>query len=410
MLNYYAFHGSASLGEVGAEEEWVVMVQSSVTDAKIEELCHLAKNGCKLSGKPSRGGVPFFEMRGTEHDLEAIIQSSHGAVKYVEVDEIVEAVPELESDHMESSLWGLERIGAYKRSSHGNGVSVFVLDTGVRTTHQEFGSRAISTLDLTSGALVECHGALDCAADRDGHGTHCAGSAAGTTYGVAPGATVRGVKVLADYGGGQFSWILAALDWMATSSIRPAVASLSLGGSGTHQTIKDSVDAATSAGVTVVTSAGNSNSDACNYSPAFVPSAITVGSTDSLDRRSTFSNYGSCTNIWAPGSSILSADHISDIASTTKSGTSMACPHVSGGAALVLQQNPSFNYAKVLEALHADAITDAIADLKAGDTNSLLYVGEGGPPPTPAPTPAPPIECPSHCETFCRYPFCIGCC
>ena len=161
-------------------------------------------------------------------------------------------------------MWGLERIGAYKRSSQGNGVSVFVLDTGVRTTRQEFGGRAISTLDLTSGALVECNGALGCAADRDGHGTHCAGSAAGTTYGVAPGATVRGVKVLADYGGGQFSWILAALDWMATSSIRPAVASLSLGGSGAHQTIKDSVDAATSAGVTVVTSAGNSNSDGCN--------------------------------------------------------------------------------------------------------------------------------------------------
>merc|ERR1712039_1034638 len=185
---------------------------------------------------------------------------------------------------------------------------------------------------------------------------------------------------------------MGALDWMATSSIRPAVASMSLGGSGTQQAMRDAVDAAVNSGVTVVVAGGNSNSNACNFSPAFVPSAITVGSTDSNDRRSSFSNYGSCTNIWAPGSSVLSAGHSSNTAYATYSGTSMACPHVSGGAALVLEANPSMKSSAVIAELIATAATNIISDLKAGDTNALLYVGEGGAPPSPtlAPTPAPP--------------------
>merc|ERR1712060_167793 len=184
-----------------------------------------------------------------------------------------------------------------------------------------------------------------------GHGTHCAGSAAGESYGVAVGAKIRSVKVLSDQGSGSWSWSYYALDWLATNPTRPAIASMSLGGSGTQQAMRDAVDAATNAGVSVIVAGGNSNSDACRFSPAFVPSAITVGSTDSLDRRSSFSNYGSCTNIWAPGSSILSAGHRSDTGTATFSGTSMACPHVAGGAALVLERNPGFNYAKVLETL-----------------------------------------------------------
>merc|ERR1719433_2580804 len=208
-------------------------------------------------------------------------------------------------------------------------------------------------------------------------------------YGVAPSATVKAVKVLSDQGSGQWSWSYYALDWLATNTARPAVASMSLGGSGNQQAMADAIDAAVNSGVTVVVAGGNSNSDACNFSPAFVPSAITVGSTDSLQRRSSFSNYGLCTNIWAPGSSILSAGVSSDTATATYSGTSMACPHVAGGAALVLEQNPSFLSPKVLEALHATAWTDELSGLFPNDINKELHVGEGGAP-QPVPTPAPP--------------------
>jgi len=208
-------------------------------------------------------------------------------------------------------------------------------------------------------------------------------------HGVAPAATVRAVKVLSDQGSGSWSWSYGALDWLAQSSIRPAIASMSLGGSGTQQAMADAVDAAVNSGVTVVVAGGNSNSDSCNFSPAFVPSAITVGSTDSLNRRSSFSNYGSCTNIWAPGSNILSAGVSSDTATETFSGTSMACPHVAGGAALVLEQNPSFLSPKVLETMLSTARTDELTGLYPSDLNKELFVGEGGAP-QPVPTPAPP--------------------
>merc|ERR1719297_498370 len=167
---------------------------------------------------------------------------------------------------------------------------------------------------------------------------------------------------------------------------------MSLGGHGTQQAMRDAVDAAMNGGVTVIVAGGNSNGDACRFSPAFVPSAITVGSTTSLDERSSFSNYGACTDIWAPGSSILSAGHTSDTGSRSLSGTSMACPHVSGGAALVLEANPSMKSSAVLQQLLDDAYLNVLTDLKFGDTNALLCVAEGGAPPTPTPqpTPAPP--------------------
>merc|ERR1719437_12654 len=169
--------------------------------------------------------------------------------------------------------------------------------------------------------------------------------------------------------------------------------------------VKTAVDAAVESGVTVVVAGGNSNSDACGFVPAFVPSAITVGSTDSEDARSYFSNYGRCTNIWAPGSDITSASHESDTGSVAFSGTSMACPHVAGGAALQLERNPTFKAPQVLEKLLAKAATNYITDLKSGDTNKLLYVAADAPPP-PGNVPAEPEpECPGYC-VFCWVSAC----
>lgn len=215
------------------------------------------------------------------------------------------------------------------------------------------------------------------------------GTAAGDKWGVAPAATVKSVKVLSDQGSGSWSWSYYALDWLANNPTRPAIASMSLGGSGTQQAMADAVNGAVNSGVVVVVAGGNSNSDACRFSPAFVPSAITVGSTTSTDARSSFSNYGSCTNIWAPGSSVKSASHRSDTGSTSLSGTSMACPHVSGAAAILFDTDPSKSAAAILAEMLDNAVLNALKDLKNGDTNALLYVAEGGPPPTPEPVPTP---------------------
>merc|ERR1719401_2158910 len=202
---------------------------------------------------------------------------------------------------------------------------------------------------------------------------------------------------------------------MASSDNRPAVGSMSLGGPcpfgfcGLFGLVTTAVDAAVESGVTVVVAGDNSNSDACGFMPAFVPSAITVGSTDSEDARSSFSNYGKCTNIWAPGSSITSASHEDDTGAKTFSGTSMACPHVAGGAALILEQNPEFKSEQVLEKLLNKAATNYVTDLKMDDTNKLLYVAADAPPP-PGDVPSDPEPtCPGWC-LLCLVPQCKGCC
>jgi len=413
VLNYHtAYGGKASLGELESveEQDWVVVVKPGTSDAQIQEMCKASKTGCKLAGHAK--GFPFIDVRGTERDLEAVLKVAGDAARFAEPDAQIHMIPDVEAGP-EAATWGLNRVGADQRASEGSGTTVFVLDTGVRVSHQEFGGRATPALDMSVGDPLECNGDLTCAGDVQGHGTHCAGTAAGETFGVAPSAAVGSIKVLGDNGSGQFAWSYYALDWLAVNPTRPAVASMSLGGSGTQQAMADAVDAAVNSGVTVVVAGGNSNSDACNFSPAFVPSAITVGSTTSLDARSSFSNYGRCTDIWAPGSDVVSASHTSDSGSRSLSGTSMACPHVSGAAALILGVDPSKNSAKVLEDMLDNAARDVISGLRTGDTNALLYVGEGGAPPTP-PTPAPPPvtgPCYSFCQAaYCQYTqYCGGC-
>merc|ERR1719237_1793178 len=209
--------------------------------------------------------------------------------------------------------WGLDRIdartgldGVYNpppEGGDGAGVHVFILDTGIRVTHTDFGGRASRGADFIRSGDPECaEGDTSCAADGHGHGTHCAGTAVGTSYGVAKNATVHAVKVLSDGGSGSSSGIISAIEWVVSrEAMRPAVISMSLGGNGAPSAswIR-AIDDAVAADVPVVVAAGNSNGDACNYSPAGVPSAITVASTANTDARSSFSNYGSCIDIFAP--------------------------------------------------------------------------------------------------------------
>jgi len=371
VLNYNLAHeGEAGLVEGETETEWIVMMNPGTSDSQISKMCQKATHGCNLAGHPDKGGVPFLEMRGTEQDLEAVIHTAPGAVQFIEPDQTISLEPEEAAP--EAATWGLNRIRADQRGRSGSSVTVFVLDTGIRHSHNDFGGRASSGLDMTEGSPRVCNGDASCALDRQGHGTHCAGTAVGGVYGVAPGAKTQSVKVLSDSGSGSWSWSNYALDWMASSSVRPAVASMSLGGQGIVSSMRGAVDSAVSAGVTVVVAGGNSNSDSCRFSPAYVPNAITVGSTDSRDRRSSFSNYGRCTNIWAPGSAVKSLGHRSNTGTATFSGTSMACPHVSGAAALVLDASQGTAPAKVLQKMLDEAFTGAITDLKSGDTNALL--------------------------------------
>jgi len=413
VLNYdMAYDGHANLAEMSEQEmaareqDWVLVMNPTTSEKDIERLCD---GYCIKEGHPDKGGMAYLEVRATEGQLAQLITAAKGAVQFVEPDGEVQMIPEIEGD-VEAASWGLDRIAAPARAGGGDGVHVYVLDTGVRASHNDFGGRVVPTLDLTKGGLLECNGDANCAGDKQGHGTHCAGTASGASYGVAPRSTVHSVKVLSDQGSGSWSWSYDSLDWLATKGERPAVASMSLGGQGTQNAMKAAVDTAVNAGVTVVVAGGNSNSDACRFSPAFVPSAVTVGSTDSRDRRSSFSNYGSCTNIWAPGSSIVSASHTSDTGSKSLSGTSMACPHVSGAAALILEKNPEYKSAQILENMLKNAATNYITDLKVGDANKLLNVDAAGAPP-PGNVPPPPAgSCPWHgCIFGCGGENCEYC-
>merc|ERR1712241_652060 len=238
----------------------------------------------------------------------------------------------------------------------------------------------------------------NCASDRNGHGTHCAGTIAGKTVGVAKSAIVHAVKVLGDDGSGSNAGIVRAIDFVAAEGERPAVISMSLGCSNPCQSRSEAVaiQAANRAGVTVVVAAGNNGRtaqpDACAYAPANIPQAITVASiTINSDQRSSFSNTGSCIDIFAPGSDIFSASPRTDASFATLSGTSMACPHVSGVAALVLSESPDLNPDEVAKRIVDGAQTNRVRDAR-GSPNKLLFMGNlasGPAPSTPAPTPAP---------------------
>jgi subtilisin family serine protease len=286
--------------------------------------------------------------------------------------------------------WGLDRADqktlplnrSYAYSTTASNVTAYIIDTGLSTSHTDFGGRASSGYDFVDNDTD----ANDC----NGHGTHVAGTVGGATYGIAKGVKLVGVRVLGCDGRGANSGIIKAIDWVAAHAAKPAVANMSLGGSASPA-LDAAVERAVTAGITVAVAAGNDNANACNTSPARARDALTVGATTSTDARASFSNYGSCLDLFAPGYQITSTWIGGRTATATLSGTSMATPHVTGAAALVLAAHPGYSPAQVGSALTSGATTGVVGNPGSGSANRLLFTG-GGTPASPGPAPTGPAQ------------------
>jgi subtilisin family serine protease len=326
-------------------------------------------------------------------EAQAAALASDPRVAYVEADQIVEAVAT-----QSPATWGIDRSdqrdlplsGSYTYTQTGQGVNAYVIDTGLRATHQEFAGRIGNGFT----AVNDGRGTSDC----NGHGTHVAGTVGGSTYGIAKQVTIHAVRVLNCQGSGTTTGVIAGVDWVTQNHVDPAVANMSLGGSAStalDQAVANSI----AAGVSYAIAAGNSNANACSSSPARVAAANTVGATTSSDVRSSFSNYGTCVDLFAPGSSITSAWYSSDTATNTISGTSMASPHVAGALALYLQTNPSASPATASQALAAAATPNKVGSAGTGSPNRLLYTLFGGSAPGDTTAPTTSITSPANGAT-----------
>jgi subtilisin family serine protease len=311
-----------------------------------------------------------------------------GRALSVEVDRRVQA-----SGTQSDAPWGLDRIDqralplttTFTAAGDGAGVEAYIVDTGVLAGHSDFSGRVAAGWS----AIADGRGTSDC----DGHGTHVAGTVAGARHGVAKAATIIPVRVLDCNGSGYMSDVVAGLDWVASRHAAgvPAVVNLSLGG-GTSSTVDAALNGVIDDGVVAAVAAGNSATDACTTSPARVPAALTVAATDAADRQASFSNTGTCVDLYAPGVSVESAWYTSTTATAKLSGTSMAAPHVAGAAAVLLSQQPGLTPAQVAAKLADDATAGAVVGASTGTVNRLLFLAAGDPPqvaPQPDVTPEP---------------------
>lgn len=318
-----------------------------------------------------------FALRATPEQARRL--AADPRVARVEADAVVTGAAERyypiwNLDLIDQRSWVLDDVYRYPDSA-GAGVTAYIMDTGIRTSHSEFEGRASIGFD----AVDDGWNGQDC--NVDGHGTHVAGTVGGATYGVASQVSLVSVRVLGCDNRGLISEIIAGVDWVTQHGTHPAVVNMSLGG-GRSTLMEQAISTSIAAGFTYVVAAGNDNANACDYSPAALPAAITVGASNSIGERATGwggtqpgSNYGSCLDIFAPGQEIKSAHNATDRATRVLRGTSMAAPHVAGAAALLLAEQPDLTPDQVTNALIDSATQGALrADTLNGSPNRLLYV------------------------------------
>jgi subtilisin family serine protease len=309
--------------------------------------------------------VRGFELRGSEKTARQL--AADPRVAYVEQNQVLRILdtqsnpPSFGLDRVDQRDLPLDR--AFTAPSTASNVNAYIIDSGIRVTHRDFGGRATFAFNAVGDGIN-----TDC----NGHGTHVAGTVGGSSFGLAKGVRLFAVKVVDCNGGGDAASVVNGINFVTRNAIKPAVANMSLGG-GASATIDRAVNASIASGVTYAVAAGNENQNACNVSPARVPAAITVGATDQSDQRASFSNFGSCVDIFAPGVNIRSDFATSNNATQVLSGTSMATPHVTGAAALVLAGNPNLTPQQVRNSLVNNATTNVVTD-PAGSPNRLLFV------------------------------------
>ncbi|MFJ6928719.1 S8 family peptidase [Streptomyces nigra] len=374
--------GLGSLPAQAAPAEGTVLAAGSPTAVKDSYIVTLKKTaGLKAASGTGKdlvkryGGTVGKTFGAALNGYSATL--STGEAKRLAADPAVASVEQnqtvrLADTTQSNAPWGLDRIdqsalplsGTYTYpDSAGSGVTAYVIDTGVRITHQQISGRASYGYDAVDGDTT--------ASDGNGHGTHVATTIAGSTYGVAKKAKVVAVRVLDNNGSGTTAGVIAGIDWVTANHSGPSVANLSLGG-GASTALDTAVRNSISSGVTYAVAAGNSSANASSYSPARVTQAITVGATTSTDARAGYSNYGSVLDLFAPGSSITAGWHTSDTATNTISGTSMATPHVAGAAAVYLAGHTSATPAAVASALTSGATTNVVTGPGSGSPNRLL--------------------------------------
>ena len=361
-------------------DQYIVVLKDDVTDVESEAI-RLSRDfgGDRNGGHTYEHAIKGFSVRMPE--ARAAKLADDPRVAFVEEDGVVSLVTT-----QTNATWGLDRIDQrdlpldtnYNYNATGAGVKAYIIDTGIRATHTQIAGRVISGFTAINDGLGTN--------DGNGHGTHVSGTVGGTTYGVAKNVTLVAVRVLDSSGSGTNSGVIAGVDFVTSDhqAGQPAVANMSLGG-GISTALDDAVTNSINDGVTYAIAAGNSNVDACTTSPARVASAITVGATTITDARASFSNFGPCLDIFAPGNNITSSWNTSDTATNTISGTSMATPHVTGVAALFLETNPTASPATVTAAIVNNSTPNKVTSAGTGSPNRLLFSLLGGAPPPPPP-------------------------